>query len=426
MHPTKRSRQLVDHSFFPFLQFNNQKNKIKHKSFIIVSALFLSIGLLLTLIGAELLIKKPTVEPDVFFGMDIGYGDEQTAIKLIDKVEDYVNLIILGSLQLTNDTEALTRVCDHLYQKNMHFIIFVSFAEQGYTPARGPDPQFFIQATEKWGDKFLGVYVFDEVGGKLIDGAHSINMTEANNYNMAATRYTHHVDFYLENITRYYQNATFPVFTSDYALYWFDYLSGYDVVFAEFVGNDSRQLAAGLCRGAAKTLNKDWGVIITWPHDDLDSFVENPDQLYDDMLLAFQNGAKYIIVFNSPGFSVEDGQTIPNPAPTEYGTLTSQHLDKMQKFWNYLQTHPPADNYPANTAYVLPSDYGSGLRGPEDKIWGKWEADLISPQILSDINLLLQTHVLFLDIVYETQIGSTPVNLPYDKLLFWNGTTIKK
>ena len=426
MQPTKRSRQLVDHSLFPFLQFPNQKNKTKHKSFIIVTAIFLSIGLLLTLIGAELLIRKPLVEPDVFVGMDIGYGDEQTAIKLIDKVEDYVNLIILGSLQLTTDTEALTRVCDHLYQKNKHFIIFVSFAEHGFTPPRGPDPQFFIQATEKWGDKFLGVYVFDEVGGKLIDGAHSINMTDADNYNMAATRYTHHIDFYLDNITQYYKPAEFSVFTSDYALYWYDYLSGYDVVFAEFVGNDSRQLATGLCRGAAKTLNKTWGVIITWPHNNLDAFLKNPDQLYDDMLLAFQNGAKYIIVFNSPGFSVEDGQTIPNPAPTEYGTLTNQHLEKMQKFWNYLQTHPPADNYPANTAYVLPSDYGSGLRRPEDKIWGKWEADLISNQIINDVNLLLQTHVLYLDIVYETQIGNTPINLPYDKLLFWNGTTLQK
>ena len=64
--------------------------------------------------------KKPKGESDVFVGMDIGYGDEQTVIKLIDKVEDYVNLIILESLPLTNDTEALTRVCDYLYKKTTH------------------------------------------------------------------------------------------------------------------------------------------------------------------------------------------------------------------------------------------------------------------------------------------------------------------
>jgi len=412
----------VPSSFFSFSRFLKVKNKYPHKAFILVTVAFLSIGLLLTLLGAELFFTKPKFEPEVFVGMDIGYGDEQTAIKLIDKVADYVNLIILGSLQVTNDSEALTRVCDHLYKKNIHFIIFISFSEHGYTPPRGPEPQFFVQAAEKWGEKFLGVYVFDEVGGKLIDGAHSISMTDVTNYNEAATRYTHHIDFYLKNISAYYQPAEFPVFTSDYALYWYDYLSGYDVVFAEFVGNNSRQLAAGLCRGAAKTLNKDWGAIITWSHGDLDSFIEDPDQLYQDMVLAYQNGAKYIIVFNSPGFT-EDGE---NPPVTEYGTLTSQHLEKMQNFWNYLQTQQKTQDYPANTAYVLPSDYGFGLRGPEDKIWGKWEADSISPQILSDIDLLLRTHVLYLDIVYETQIGSTPINLPYDNLLFWNGTTIRK
>jgi len=405
---------------FLFLLFSNQKNRFGNKTFIIVTSIFLSLGLFLSLLGAELLFNKSVFEPEVLVGMDIGYGDEQTAIKLIDKVEDYVNLVILGSLQLTNDTEALTRVCDYLYQKNIHFIVFVSFAEHGYTPPRGPDPHFFVYATEKWGDKFLGVYIFDEVGGKLIDGAHSINMDDTTNYNEAATRYTHHIDFYLDLVTYYYEPAQFPVFTSDYALYWYDYVSGYDVVFTEFVGNNSRQLAAGLCRGAAKTLNKDWGVIITWSN--LDSFVEDPDQLYHDMVLAYQNGAKYIIVFNSPGFD-EDGE---NPPVTEYGTLTSEHLEKMQQFWNYLQTQPKTENFPANTAYVLPSDYGSGLRGPEDKIWGRWEADSISPQILSDINILLQTHVLYLDIIYETQIGNIPIDLPYDKLLFWNGTTLQK
>ena len=422
MRITINPKKEASSSFFSFSCFFKAKNKHPHKAFILVTVTFLSIGLLLALLGAELFFTKPKFEPEVFVGMDIGYGDEQTAIKLIDKTADYVNLIILGSLQLTNDTEALTRVCDHLYQKNIHFIIFISFSEHGFTPPRGPEPQFFVEAAEKWGEKFLGVYVFDEVGGKLIDGAHSIDMTDASNYNEAATIYTHHIDFYLKNISAYYQPAEFPVFTSDYALYWYDYLSGYDVVFAEFVGNNSRQLAAGLCRGAAKTLNKDWGAIITWSHDDLGSFVEDPDQLYQDMVLAYQNGAKYIIVFNSPGFT-EEGE---NPPITEYGTLTSQHLKKMQNFWNYLQNQPKKQDYPANTAYVLPSDYGSGLRGSEDKIWGKWEADSISPQILGDIDLLLRTHVLYLDIVYETQIGNTPINLPYDNLLFWNGTTIKK
>ena len=76
------------YSFFSFSRFLKAKNKHPHKAFILVTVVFLSIGLLLTLLGAELFFTKPKFEPEVFVGMDIGYGDEQTAIKLTDKVEE--------------------------------------------------------------------------------------------------------------------------------------------------------------------------------------------------------------------------------------------------------------------------------------------------------------------------------------------------
>ena len=125
---------------------------------------------------------------------------------------------------------------------------------------------------------------------------------------------------------------------------------------------------------------------------------------------------------------VRDENTAPqnNPAPTEYGTLTPQHLENMRAFWNSIQSLPSVDLYPANTAYVLPRDYGFGFRRSDDKIWGIWEADLLSPKILSDINQLIQIHGLDLDIVYETEIENQPIDLPYDRLIFWNGTIIQK
>jgi hypothetical protein len=351
----------------------------------------------------------------VFVGLDIGYGDEHTATSLVDEVSDYVNLIILGSLELTRNTQALTRVCEYIYQKGLYFIVFISFAEEGLLPPRGPDPDFFVEANERWEERFLGVYVFDEPGGKEIDRVHSVDLTGSQTYSEAAIFYTSHLGFFLENTTQYYLPAEFTKFTSDYALYWFDYLAGYDVIFSEYVGENSREIATSLCRGAAKTLNKDWGVMITW--SDLDSFVQNPNLLYDDMLLAYQNGAKYIIVFNSPGNFTP---------PTEYGTLTQQHLDNMQAFWNTIKNRPSIDFYPANIAYVLPRDYGFGFRRLDDNIWGIWEADALSPKILADVNELIQIHGLDLDIVYETKIGNQPIDLPYDRLIFWNGTIIQK
>ena len=384
--------------------------------FQVISTVLILFALFSALLVAEV-INKPVDTIDIYVGLSIGYGDEQTAIKQIDKVANYVNLIILGSLNVTTDTETLSRVCDHIYQKGLHFIVYVAFGEGSENaPPRGPAPRFFMEAAKKYDDKFLGVYIFDEVGGKLMDRAHSINMTAADTYSEAAILYTHHLHYYLGNISQYYAPAQFPIYTSDYALYWYNYLAGYDVVFAEYVGNQSRQIATGLCRGAAESLNKEWGVIITWSGQP-DFFVENPEQLYNDMVLAYQNGAKYIIVFNSPA------QFAP---PTEYGTFTSEHFERMEQFWNYVQDEPSVGPYPADTAFVLPKDYGFGFRSSTDRIWGKWEADNFSQQIWMDGHTLLETYVLYLDIVYETRIADTPIDLPYEKLIFWNGTILRK
>ena len=62
--------------------------------------------------------------------------------------------------------------------------------------------------------------------------------------------------------------------------------------------NYSRQLNIDLCRGAATVQNKDWGVMITWTYTQ-PPYMESRTQLYNDMVLAYENGAKYIIIFDS-------------------------------------------------------------------------------------------------------------------------------
>ena len=92
------------------------------------------------------------------------------------------------------------------------------------------------------------------------------------------------------------------LFTSDYALYWFDYKSGYKTVFAEFVGNESRERHIALCRGAAETLGRDWGVIVTWKYNQ-PPYLESGDELYSDLALAYSSGAKYAVVFSYPNIT---------------------------------------------------------------------------------------------------------------------------
>ena len=156
----------------------------------------------------------------------------------------------------------------------------------------------------RWGDKFLGIYLFDEVGGKQLDG---VNEKPVPLGQVAQVYINDHDYSYVSQafqasvsgataVTFEWYNPPYPnYFTSDYGLYWFDYLSGYNTVFTEFVGNQSRQIAVALCRGAAHTLGantghaaqEDWGVIITWKYFQA-PFLEDADQLYSDMVLAYR------------------------------------------------------------------------------------------------------------------------------------------
>ena len=123
---------------------------------------------------------------------------------------------------------------------------------------------------------------------------------QAANYTDAANQYENLLNSdTLSSITRNYNSSTnVPLFSSDYALYWFDYEGGYNTIFAEFGWNYSRQLNVALCRGAAESQDKTWGVMITYTYTN-PPYIESAPDLYNDMLYAYNNGAKYIVVFDS-------------------------------------------------------------------------------------------------------------------------------
>jgi hypothetical protein len=396
--------------------------KNSRRNVLVLSALLLVFGLLVTFIGATMLISNISEAADqpVFVGIDLGFGDEEIVYKIADAVDGYVNLIVLGSLNVTTDTAKLLRVCDYLSQRDFSFIVFVGFTveatEPPYLPPNGPSAQFFLEGKERWGDKLLGAYVFDEAGGKYMDLIAKTEFPNLTDYSEAAEAFITHTGYFLSGYSDYYGSPNLTRYTSDYALYWYDYLAGYDTVFGEFVGNQSRQLVVARCRGAAKSLGRNWGTMITWKYDQ-QPFVEDPLQLLSDMVLAYKNGAKYIIVFNSPG---------NNSATTEYGILTGAHLSVIKAFCCYTQFFPPKEEFPAETAYVLPSDYGYGFRGPADRIWGAFGPDELSPVIWNATNSLIQKYGPELDIVYETKTENVPITLPYKKLIYWNGTVIER
>jgi hypothetical protein len=198
------------------------------------------------------------------------------------------------------------------------------------------------------------------------------------------------------------------LFTADYGLYWFDYKSGYDVVFTEFGWNNSRQMNVALCRGAASIQGRDWGVMITWTYD-TPPYIESVTQLFDDMKFAYKAGSSYVVVFNSDG---RDSQV-----------LSDDQFKAIQQFWQYSKSNPNAAAQSTNkVAYVLPEAYGYAFRGLNDSIWGLWEPDNFTHQQVTNIDKALSQYGNKLDIIYDDFALYAALS-NYSELTLWNETT---
>jgi hypothetical protein len=274
--------------------------------------------------------------------------------------------------------------------------------------------QWIADAKERWGEHFLGIYLFDESGGRQIDNDEFRFVKEAKNFTDAANKYVELLDEGLKEYTELELNVgDLLLLTGDYALYWFNYQTRFDVVLSEFGWNHSRLLSVALNRGAARMHKKDWGVIVTWTLLKA-PYLVSPDELYYDLLFAYLSGAKYLLILNYSPEKV-----------TDYGILTDEHLNAIERFWNYVIKNPREhlmSVYEATRiAYVLPKDFGWGFRGAEDKVWGFWTSEL-STQIGKDLDYLLHNYHLGLDVIYDDPKYYDRID-QYNKLLFWNGTT---
>jgi len=128
------------------------------------------------------------------------------------------------------------------------------------------------------------------------------------------------------------------------------------------------------------------------------------------LVLAYENGAKYIILFDS-----NEGWT--------QSVLKQEHLDALKQFWDYAKAHPRTSlTLDDRVAYVLPKDYGYGFRGPNDKIWGFWEADNLTSKVCYDLANLFSQYDKKLDIIYDDGLDANNT-YGYSRLIFWNGTS---
>jgi len=211
------------------------------------------------------------------------------------------------------------------------------------------------------------------------------------------------------------------LFTSDYALYWFDYKSGYDTVWAQLGWNNNPTQEIALVRGAANAQNKTWGTMITW-QSNTPPYLQSGDQMYDEMRQSYESGAEYVIVFN---YTPDNKPLGANQNSTSVtigdGLLQDEHFAAIQKFWTDIVQNPDeTNNFAAEAALVLPNNYGWGMRNPSDTIWGWWQPDNCTQQIWNAMQTCLARYSSHIDIAYDDPLF--PVTEKYSQIYYWNQT----
>jgi hypothetical protein len=358
-----------------------------------------------------------SAQQNFFFGVSFGQESVEEAKILIDRVKDYTNFFLINNWDIVTNETALSEVTDYAVKANLDVMIF-------FVALRPWHIMWLETARETYGEKLLGAYLYDEPGGRQVDtgswfseAAEEAHPEYAEEYAMSlanASDYSEARELFSETVSQFFmeelKEKEFSVYTSDYALYWFDYQLGYDTVFVQlgWEHHDSQRDIA-LCRGAANAHGKDWGAIITWKIQEPPYLGSGPEIL-EEMITAYYAGAKYIIVFN-----YAEDEEIGRPIDI----LLDEHFNAMENFWSYIQKFPENQGkIEPQIAFVLPKDYGWGMRHPNDSIWGNWPADEKAPLIWENLNEAIYKYGLKLDVVY----GDTSINYQerYHKVILWN------
>ncbi len=406
--------------------------KTKH-----ILSLILTVILLVATLSLLISYAQNSDQPKdpVYVGIAFGGNTTQQAKLLIDKTKGYTNLFILdsGINPISTNETAVTEICDYATNAGLNIIVNLGTYKASDWAWR---LQFYNSSKDRYGDKFLGAYYDDEPCGIPLDwdwptfftqnsslfyGENRLSLTDIHyklqmatitgtppqNYSLEAQWYH---DLIVQNrghISLNQNNIT--TITSDYALYWYGYLGGYDAMFTQVGWNVSENSQIPLIRGAATMQNKDWGAIITWKYS-TPPYLDSGENIYNQMVTAYNAGAKYITIFNYPYNSTD------NP----YGVMEPKHFQALEEFWNQIVTKSAPSSPHAEAALVLPKDYGWGMRNPDDKIWGFWGPDDKSPLIWNNTQTLLSKYGLRLDIIYDDP--AFPIEGNYSKIYYWNQT----
>src|SRR5208337_400154 len=193
--------------------------------------------------------NQQTVPPGFYVGVSFCGNTTAQAKLLIDRVKSYTNLFVVQSGPVSTNETVLNEIVDYAVASGLDVIVYFGFFNPDY-PWR---VSWLDYAKEQWGNHFLGVYLDDEPGGQIIDAnwtgisrqleisnlpayySHgqginlALNGSDPYDSNQGTDVAIHFVsDWQAELNLSQLQSRSINSFTSDYALYWFDYLVGYN------------------------------------------------------------------------------------------------------------------------------------------------------------------------------------------------------
>lgn len=289
--------------------------------------------LIIVIVTASFLVSysmtsNNTEETPFYVGVTFCGNNTAEAKLLIEKVKDYTNLFVLQSGAISDNETSITDICDYAVSSGLNIIVNLGVS-QTYTRVWTWQLPWLESAKQRYGDRFLGAYYDDEPAGIQLDynwfnfflnySSHfegrphasplhqifadledemaNIARPEPKDYDSEAEWF----QMILETNQGHksLRDAEIKTFTSDYALYWFDYLGGYDVMLAQFGWNNSYVQDIALVRGAARMQNKSWGAIITWKYEE-PPYLDNGEEIYNQIYAAYEAGAEYAIIFTYP------------------------------------------------------------------------------------------------------------------------------
>ncbi len=393
-------------------------------------------------------------KPMPYVGVAFGGNTTQEAKLLIDKISGYTNLFVLdsGRNPISRNQSSVEEICSYAVSKGLSVIVNLGIDDVLETNEKTwfwdqPLNSTKQRWTDMWGDKFLGIYYNDEPAGIQLDGNWSAwyeywapklsqmgtntstpyyviaqdlqkiysNMLNAMSNDTKPLDYDLEAKFFVDDVLKLDPglralNANgIKAYTSDYSLYWFDYLGGYNTLFAELGSNNSVTEEIAQVKGAARLENKDWGTMITWKYNET-PYLDSGDQIYNQMLTSYEAGARYITIFDYP---YDKGN--------EYGTMTNDQFNAMQRFWNDVTQKKFTDLSSPEAVLILPKNFGWGMRQPNDTIWGFWTSDYRTQQTATITSKLLVQYGARLDIVYDD--ATYPVTkIGYKSIYYWNST----